>query len=671
MSLYSELKRRNVLKVALAYLVTAYVVVEASNLLLDIFNAPDWVTQTIVVMLAVGFPVAIAFSWMYEWTPDGIQPDHEVDEDARGTGIAQHLVLVTIAMAMIAVGLFLVDRLLLEAPVPVERDGPPVIAVLPFEIIGGDEGTVLADGLHHDLLTRMSKLRAFAVISRTSMLEYANTTKNMRLVGTELGAGYIVEGGVQTVGGNVRINAQLIDATRDEHLWAETYDRELTAANLFAIQSELAIAIAGQLELALTEDDRRFAVEVPTTNTDAYAAYMRAVSLWDNPRGDPRSAHDAIEEAIRLDPNFVLAWLQYIRHSGAGLAMRREIAWPDYLAEMEQALATIRTLAPGSYEAGLANVYFLYYVRSDYNAVLPAVAELESRGPLDADALYMQGKAFRRAGRLEEAYRAEVAALRLSPRSSRILNDVLMTSVFMGDCERAAVHAAGALALSPDDRGTAVTVANYELQCTGDTARATALVDEYKFDDDMAFWTAFETAFIARDWDRAVEIAERGELADSWWGDTVETQIFLAIALRRAGRITDADEVLDEVGEILDAHRDEAAGSPRNPSVINLWLRYSTQRRDEAAIRHWAAELERHARASGPFDPLSAGSVYRNLAFAFAIAGMPDEAVNALDKMFAGASSITFLHVDIHPAFDSIRDHPGYVALRERYGHAD
>ena len=169
MKLLEELRRRNVLRASIAYVITAWVVVESASLLLEIFAAPAWVAQTIVIMLVAGFPVAMVFAWMFEITPDGLKPDREVDP-ATAAGTGRYIVLLSVVMTMVAAGLFVTDRFLIDRSTrPARADGPPVIAVLPFEIIGTGGGIDLSDGLHHDLLTRMSKLRAFAVISRTAI----------------------------------------------------------------------------------------------------------------------------------------------------------------------------------------------------------------------------------------------------------------------------------------------------------------------------------------------------------------------------------------------------------------------------------------------------------------------------------------------------------------------
>jgi len=668
MRLLAELRRRNVLRFAVAYLVTAYVVVEASTLLLGIFDAPGWIARTVVVMLAVGFPVALVFSWMYEITPAGIRPDDEVDEASRTASVTgRHLVLVTIVMAMIAVGLLVVDRFLVQpGPPPGPHAGDtPVIAVLPFEVIGAVSGSVLADGLHHDLLTRMSKLRAFAVISRTSMLEYAGTTKNMKDIGNELGAGYILEGNVQTVGDDVRVNAQLIDASIDEHLWAETYDRSYTAADLFAIQSELAIDIAAQLELTLSESDREYATEIPTTNTAAYVAYLRGISIRDDPHSDiddAKLAHAAFKEAVELDPQFVDAWLELVKFSALG-----SFAWDDddaKRADITLALDRVRALAPGSYQAGIAEAYYVYYVDGNYAGVLPVIAELEARGTLGADALHMRAKAWRRVDRFSDAYDSNVAAARLDPRNTNIVYDLYVTSIMVRDCDRAGLHVAALLALAPDAIFVLAAASEYELYCTGDADRAAELVADYALEDDGAFWATVRARVIQRNWSRAVPLLERGELHDEWWGDPLVTRIVLSHIYKRSGQPDKAKHVLDEVGRIIDSHPAEDLTMLRE---VALRLQYAAAIGDAEATRAWASQYESMARSSGSWDGLTRAFVHQDLLFAYASAGLVDDAIDTLRALMSEPGTITFRFVDAHPVFDKLHDHPGYIELRERY----
>ena len=674
MNLLAELRRRNVFRLALAYIVTAWVVVESASLLLSIFKAPDWVAQAVVILLAAGFPVALVFAWMFEITPDGIKHDREI-RPGSGEAIAanRYLVLITVVMTMLAAGLFVVDRFLLDttqtAADTVILDDTPVVAVLPFETVGSADAVVLADGLHHDLLTRLSRLRAFSVISRTSMMEYADTAKNIREIGAELGAGFILEGGVQRVGDRVRVNAQLIDATVDKHLWADTYDRAMTAGDLFAIQSDLAVDIAEQLKLTLTPGDRRQIAGAPTHNTEAYAAYLRALATRDNPElGQERLAlaHREIVKAVELDPEFVEAWTQFVRHSG-GWPMIWDSA-DAMLTDVTDALETIRTLAPNSYEAGVAEVYYVYFALNDFEAVLPAIARLEARGALGADALYMRGKGLRRAGKIAEAYRAYQAAARLNPRSLPVTGDLLTTSLMLRDCRRAGFHAAAALALAPEDVVARTLAADYELQCTENVKRAGELVRGYESTSDGALWTALRVAAIERDWERALALLEQGELSHEWWGDRVQEQLLMAMLLRKRGQDVESDALLDDIESAIRVNDRPADSMYRENAYIGIRMRYAALRGDVDETRRWSDEMSRNMQRASTLDPISRSSSYEFFAFEFADAGQTDRAIDALELLFAGPSFITFRFVDAHPAFDDLRDRPRYIELRRNYG---
>jgi TolB-like protein len=670
MKLLGELRRRNVLRAAIAYVITAWVVVESSSLLLEIFEAPAWAAQTVVIMLIAGFPVAMVFAWMFEITPDGLKPDREVDP-ATAAGTGRYIVLLSVVMTMVAAGLFVTDRFLIDRSTrPARADGPPVIAVLPFEIIGTGGGIDLSDGLHHDLLTRMSKLRAFSVISRTSMLEYRDTTKNMRQIGSELGATHILEGGVQVSGDKVRVNAQLIDADIDEHFWAETYDRDLSAEDLFAIQSELAANMAEQLEIAFSVDDDRYLHEVPTRNTEAYTAYLTGLRIRSDP-ALPRYesgllAHKQFLESVRLDPEFVPGWVALLWASAYW-----QVVWSDYrsmLADTTKYRDRVRQLAPGSYDAGLAEIVYLYYVQNSFDQVLPAIEALEQRGALTAKALEMRGKALRRAGRFDDAYSVFLQAARLDPRSSVHESNLLLTARFLGDCGRAGLHAAGLLALTPDDANARAEAADYELNCNLNTTRARELVDGYEAEDLDSLWVARNAAAVDRNWDRLMELFELELPFQSWWGDPLYGQLVKAFILQeRIGRSDEARAVLDAVGYLLDSNEPDDT-EEQQISVIMLRLFYSALRRDEAETRRWAGQLAPIVERAGDWDPVSRDAWLQGLLFLYASSDLNDEAIQVMGEYFAAPHTLTFRHLEEHPAFDNIRDQPGYAALQQKYG---
>jgi TolB-like protein/Flp pilus assembly protein TadD len=333
LSLFNELRRRNVFRVAVGYIVSSWLLIQVADLVLDNIGSPDWVIQTLMLLIALGFPVVVFFSWAYEVTPEGIKRESEINRDQSITHITgRKLDYSILAVAILALGYFVWEtqlsdkgheaaeppRLeaeneaaatatLTEAPLADTRS----IAILPFENRSNrEEDRFFTDGIHDDLLSTIAKIGALKVISRTSVLEYRDTTKKLPQIAQELGVANIVEGGIQRSGNQVRINVQLIDAATDVHLWAEIYDRELTAENLFAIQSEISRAIAEALQATLSpEEDQRMDLR-PTDNLLAYDAYLRGRQLMES--REAAKLQLAIEEfnkAIELDPGFALAWV--------------------------------------------------------------------------------------------------------------------------------------------------------------------------------------------------------------------------------------------------------------------------------------------------------------------------------------------------------------------------
>jgi TolB-like protein/Tfp pilus assembly protein PilF len=321
-NLFSELRRRNVFRVGLAYLIGTWLVVQVADTVLNNIGAPAWVIQAIMLVLALGFLFAVFFAWAFEVTPEGLKREAEVDRSRSITRVTgRKLDRAITVLLVIALGYFVWESRIadrqppsqsaIEAPTVVPSEERISIAVLPFEHRSSrEEDEYFTEGIHDDLLTTISKIGSMKVISRTSVMQYRDTTKNMRDIARELGVANILEGGVQRSGNHVRINVQLIDAVTDEHLWAEIYDRELSAENLFAIQSEITQAIAKALQAALSPDDRAKVDKVYTQNLEAYEAYLLGRKRWAAREAD--SVAEAIthfERAIELDPDFALAWV--------------------------------------------------------------------------------------------------------------------------------------------------------------------------------------------------------------------------------------------------------------------------------------------------------------------------------------------------------------------------
>jgi TolB-like protein/Flp pilus assembly protein TadD len=380
MSLFNELKRRNVFRVGAAYIVAAWLVIQVVETLFPVYGLSDAAIRIVVAILGVGFIPSLILSWVFEITPEGLKKDADVDSEKSITQTTgrklDRIILVVLALAL---GYFGFDKFVLD---PVEDEqiaqsarqegrtsaltesyGDRSIAVLPFENRSNrEEDQFFTDGIHDDLLTTIAKIGSIKVISRTSVMEYRDTLKKIPQIAEELGVANILEGGIQRSGNHVRINVQLIDAATDDHLWAETYDRELTAENLFAVQSEITRIIADALQAELSTDEQRRIDARPTDNLLAYEAYMRGRQLMATRNtAKLELATEEFSKATEIDPMFALAWVG-VADSHLLLLGRRNVRDEDFPLIIEvavkNALAIDNDLGEAYTSLGLMHDYY-------------------------------------------------------------------------------------------------------------------------------------------------------------------------------------------------------------------------------------------------------------------------------------------------------------------------
>ncbi|MDH3769274.1 MAG: hypothetical protein OES99_12610, partial [Gammaproteobacteria bacterium] len=313
-SFIAELRRRNVLRVAAAYAVVGWILIEAGSVLLPTFGAPEWFFKVYVLLVVAGFLLTLLLAWILEWTPEGVKLERDVDRSksvTEQTGHKMNYGIIGLLVAALTISLTLnVTGLRDKKSESLSAGVGSSIAVLPFESISADpENELFTDGIHDDLLTSLANIGALKVISRTSVLEYRNPVRNLREIASELGVDTVLEGSVQRSGNNVRINAQLIDAQTDEHIWAKTYDRELTAKNIFHIQSEISAEITTALKAQLTPEEQGRLVSVPTENLEAYSLSMAGRSnVYKRRLETLTAAREQFQGAIKLDPGYSHAY---------------------------------------------------------------------------------------------------------------------------------------------------------------------------------------------------------------------------------------------------------------------------------------------------------------------------------------------------------------------------
>jgi len=314
-SFFRELKRRNVLRLAATYALVAWILIEAGSVLLPTFGVPEWFFRAYTLAIIGGFFVSLVLAWVFEVTPEGVKFEHHIDRSKESPHKRSKSNTIIIALLVVALGVSITFNvtgvreqadLQIVAATGLSRS----IAVLPFTSRSTDpDNQFFADGIQDDLLTRLAEIESLRVISRTSVNEYRDTTKNLREIGAELGVGTVVEGAVQRSGNQVRITVQLIDAATDEHLWASSYDRALTMRNVFDIQSEISAQIAWALQAALTPEEEVRIAAMPTHSIEALSLYSAARNNLYLRRFDTlQDARRQFEQAIELDPEYAQAY---------------------------------------------------------------------------------------------------------------------------------------------------------------------------------------------------------------------------------------------------------------------------------------------------------------------------------------------------------------------------
>lgn len=473
MSFIDELKRRNVVRVAVLYIVASWLILQVADVLFPNLGAPDWAFGLVLGLLILFFIPVLIFSWAYEITPEGIRKEKDIERDASITDqTGTRITKATMVLLVLAIVTVILDRMIPETttvvtgepptlniapgmtepePLKIRRDEPPSVAVLPFITRSDDrQDEFFSSGIHDDLLTQLAKIEGLKVISRTSVMQYANTTKTMRQIAEELDVTTILEGGVQRAGDRIRVNAQLIDARTDEHLWAETYDEELTAANVFAIQSRLATAIAGALQAELGAGVEARIASQPTESLKAWNLSLRGDYLLDKEQTQPNleRAIDFYRQAIGEDPAYAPAW------AGLSQAILELVGW-HYWPEgpldeaweaAERAVALDPDLARGYFARGALQARAKRRYAESEEDFLHGLA----LSPGSANGHMQFGDMLRDTRRFDESVSQSHKAVQLDPRMVRLRVALLQNIYFSRDWDAVIEEGHRVLELEPD-----------------------------------------------------------------------------------------------------------------------------------------------------------------------------------------------------------------------------
>jgi len=645
---FTELKRRKVYRVAVGYAVLAWLLIQIATQVFPFFEIPNWAVRLIIVALVLGFPVALFLSWAFDLTPGGVVRTEDIEPA--------------------------------KAVAPIVRPEPPEksIAVLPFENFSDDQqNAYFADGIQDDILSSLAKVADLKVISRTSVRQYRTGTRNVREIGEALGVAYVMEGTVRREANRVRINAQLIDARTDLHVWNDTYDREIS--DLFALQTELARRIAFALRANLSPREKASLQVHSTHDLDAYDLFLRARDLfrWSG-SGDPREngerALQLLDDAITRDPHFALAHCLASRFHG-------ELYWYGYdrsrsrLTQAKLEADTALRLQPESSDVRLALAYYYYYGYRDYELARTELAIAQEFAPSDAEVWDAAGAVDRRQGRWEDALRNFEKARDLDPRNGSVLWNVAETYGCLGRDDEAARGFASGIEANPDAHLFSIAQAAIAFRTSGDLAPLRATLSKIPSDFDPGGGVtnvALRVCLMERDYEGAERWLKEsryerfhdigvGGPAAILDGYTFPKAWYEGLIATGRGNNSAAETAFAAVQNVIE---DDLTKSPDDPKIVAmLGLIHSMrgQKDDAISLGHRAVALLPIAK-----DAYDGPLIAAKLAAIYAHFGEADRALDLLNELIAVPNGPTSGTLRVEPEWNPIRDDPQFAKLLSR-----
>lgn len=675
---FAELKRRNVYKVAAGYAVVAWLLIQVATQVFPFFEIPNLAVQLVVLGLFIGFPVALALSWAFELTPEGIKREEDVDRRVtRKTG--RKLTALIVILAATAAGLMVfrllrsqrvIDKVKATVTAAIESKS---IAVLPFENLSEEKASAyFAGGIQDEILTRLSKIADLKVISRTSTQYYKSAPENLPEIARQLGVAHILEGSVQKQGDRVHINVQLIKAADDSHLWAESFDRSLT--DIFVVESEVAKAIADQLQARITGREREVIAAKPTDNPEAYDAYLRGLAFTLKTQNTPANylgAQKHLREAVRLDPKFALSWALLSYVDARGYHTLNLQATAALREEARQAAETAVTLQPGLGEAVVAKGHYYYACLQDYDTAVRYFEQARELLPNSSRIPTSLALMARDQGQWDKSESYFNEAERLDPRNVSLLTRHGQFYITLRRFPEALLKFDLCLDIVPGDIDALIEKATIA-QAEGDLTRAASLLAplEPAAGDPTAWETIVYQAILERQPGQVIPRLQKilAEPDPQLGYLNGELRFWLGWAQEVAGDESAARATWQQARDELEAYRVE---QPKNFSLLQDLALVAMGLGDKTA----ALTMLEHALTTDPIEKDAANGPQRIevLARVGARMGEPDRAIAALQKILSipcnGAMAtgmpLTPALLRLDPMFDSLRNDPRFQKLAQ------
>ena len=653
---FEELQRRKVYRVAAAYVIAAGFIIQIGSAVFPAWELPNWTLRLVVVLLLMGFPIALILAWAYDVTPQGIRV-------TPGSHRRRNL-LMLIAFGVIisaGAGFFLLPR---ASAHKIDKS----IAVLPFQSLSDEkENAYFADGMQDDILTNLSKIGDLKVISRTSVISYrGDAVRNAREIGKALGVATLLEGSVRRVGNRVRVNVQLINANNDEHIWAEDYDRDLT--DVFAIQTDLAQKIASALQAKLSPNEKARLDQRPTENSDAYLLFVQAhdyATRTDMFRDTSLKAEQLFEQATKLDPNFAAAF--------AGLSMVESWAYHSFdplPARREKARTAANEalrLQPDLPEAHLALGFSYYYGDRDYERAL-AEFEIAKRGlPNEAQAYMAIGAIQRRQGRWVESTANLEKAAQLDPKNSSVLLNLGYNYMATRNFEAADKIFDRGIEAAPESFGSAALKSELAIRWKGDLSVAEKeLASVPQGIDPQGLVTLGRAGVLTlqRKFKEALRVIQqfRGETLLVSASTTCPKASLEGTLYSYLDDKANAHSAFERARIIAEGLVRESPDDAARHGQLGLILAGLGQK--DAAVAEGKRAVELLPESQDAFEGPEITAV---LAQIYAWTGEHDQAFGLLDHLLVVPNGITVPGLKLDPIWDPLRKDPRFQALIDKY----
>jgi len=660
---FEEVKRRKVYRVAVAYVIAAGGIIQLASAAFPAWELPNWSLRLVIVLLLIGFPIALILAWAFDVTSQGIKATPAVA--APGSHLRRNIIMLVATGIIIsaAAGFFLLPR---AAARKIDKS----IAVLPFENLSDDkENAYFADGIQDDVLTNLSKIGDLKVISRTSVMPFRGKTQNLREIGKTLGVSNILEGSVRRSGNRVRINVQLIDATTDEHLWASDYDRDLT--DVFAIQTDLAQKISEALQAKLSPVEKSRMERKPTENGEAYLAFVQAHNLQNavEDLGKLKQSEQLYARAVELDPKFALAIARYsqleswIVHTFERTTERRQKARALALRALQ--------LQPDLPEAHLAMGFSLYYGDNDFEGALKEFEIAQRDLPNEAEGYLALGSIQRRMGKWPESNASLEKAASLDPKDSWVLQNLALSYQTLRDFDAANKTIDRGLKVNPDGFGLWEIKSKLAIAEKGDLSvaeRAFQAVKSIPMNNEEKLRIAggrLDVFLLERKYQEALQEAEG--LSDGILAGIPAAlcgkYYLLGFARKALHDEAGARAALLKAKDLVEAQLKQSPDSPDLRIQRAKVLAYLGEKDAALTEAQRATEILPESK-----DAFGGPEITEGAAEVCAIVGENARAIELLDGLLGRPSPVTVPLLKLSPMWDPLRKDPRFQALIDKYG---